>query len=53
MFFRIHRSTLINLTAKFQIEPWEDGRLRLHFNGGVTLIAARDPAQRLRAKLGF
>lgn len=52
-FFRIHRSSLINLTAKFDIEPWEDGRLRLHYPDESTLTVAREPAKELRHRLGF
>ena len=52
-FFRIHRSSLINVDADFEIEPWEDGRLKLHFAGGATLTAAREPARQLRDRFGF
>ena len=51
-FFRIHRSSLINLEASFELEPWQDGRLKLHFSDGVTLVAAREPARELRNRLG-
>lgn len=52
-FFRIHRSSLINLDAAFEIEPWADGRLRLHFGDEVVLTAARGPARELRSRLSF
>jgi|TARA_Y100000310_G_scaffold35292_1_gene33365 DNA-binding LytR/AlgR family response regulator len=51
-FFRIHRSSVINLSADFELEPWDDGRLKVHFPG-VTLTVARDPATRLRKRLQF
>jgi len=52
-FFRIHRSSLINLKSQFEIEPWEDGRLRLHLRGGTTLTASRERAKLLRKRVGF
>jgi DNA-binding LytR/AlgR family response regulator len=52
-FFRIHRSSIINLSASFEIEPWEDGRLKIHFPDGSELIAAREPALALRKLLSF
>ena len=52
-FFRIHRSSLVNLRGEFEIEPWEDGRLRLHLKGGKTLTVARERAKLLRQRIGF
>jgi len=52
-FFRIHRSSMINLKSEFEIESWEDGRLRLHLKGGETLTVAREPAKLLRERMGF
>jgi DNA-binding LytR/AlgR family response regulator len=52
-FFRIHRSSLINLKSDFEMEPWEDGRLRLHLKGGKTLTVARERARQLRERMGF
>ncbi len=52
-FFRIHRSSIINLAASFEMEPWDDGRLRIHFPDGNELIAAREPASTLRKLLNF
>lgn len=52
-FFRIHRSSLINLNAEFEIEPWEDGRLKIRFESGALLTAARSPAQELRERFDF
>ena len=52
-FFRIHRSSLINLDAEFEIEPWEDGRLKIRFESGAHLTAARGPAQELRDRFSF
>jgi two-component system LytT family response regulator len=52
-FFRIHRSSLVNLKSDFQIEPWEDGRLRLHLKGGNSLTVARERAKLLRERIGF
>lgn len=52
-FFRTHRSSLINLRSDFEIEPWKDGRLRLHLEGGTTLTVARERAKLLRERMGF
>jgi two-component system LytT family response regulator len=52
-FFRIHRSSLINLRTEFEIEPWKDGRLRLYLEGGKTLTVARERAKLLRERMGF
>ena len=52
-FFRIHRSSIINLSATFEIEPWEDGRLKIHFPDETVLTAARTPAGLLRKILNF
>jgi DNA-binding LytR/AlgR family response regulator len=52
-FFRIHRSSLVNLRSEFEIEPWEDGRLRLHLRGDKTLTVARDRAKLFRRQMGF
>ncbi len=53
VFFRIHRSSIINLAADFEIEPWQDGRLKIHFQDDHSLIVAREPATELRALLQF
>jgi DNA-binding LytR/AlgR family response regulator len=53
MFFRIHRSSILNLSAPFEIEPWEDGRLKVHLPDQNTLTVARDPAATLRQLLHF
>ncbi len=52
-FCRIHRSSMVNLKSEFEIEPWVDGRLRLHLEGGKTLTVARERAKRLRERMGF
>jgi len=52
-FFRIHRSSLINLKSPFEIEPWQDGRLRLHLQHDKTLTVSRDRAKLLRQRIGF
>ena len=52
-FFRIHRSSMVNLRCDFEIEPWKDGRLRLHLKGGRTLMVARERAKLLRERMGF
>jgi two-component system LytT family response regulator len=52
-FFRIHRSSLVNMRSEFEIEPWEDGRLRLHLKGDKTLTVARERAKRFREETGF
>jgi DNA-binding LytR/AlgR family response regulator len=52
-FVRIHRSSIINLSAKFEIEPWDSGRLKLHLNNGKELMVSREHANNLRQRLGF
>ena len=52
-FFRIHRSSILNLSSKFEIEPWDDGRLKVHFPDNKELTVAREPATRLRELLHF
>jgi len=52
-FMRIHRSTIINLSARFEIEPWDSGRLKLHMQNGQQLFASREHAGRLKTKLGI
>lgn len=52
-FFRIHRSSLLNLDASIEIEPFEDGRLRVHLPNDVALTVARGPAKKLKAQLGI
>lgn len=53
VFFRIHRSSLINLQGTFEIEAWDDGRLRLHYLNGTILVVARGPAKELRGLLSI
>lgn len=52
-FFRIHRSSLVNLEGRYEIESWGDGRLRLHYPHTGPLVVARGPAKRLKRKLGL
>ncbi|HIG41564.1 MAG: response regulator [bacterium] len=52
-FCRVHRSSIVNLSASFEIEPWDDGRLKLHFPDDTILTVAREPAIALRKVLGF
>ena len=52
-FFRSHRSSILNLAAEFELEMWEDGRLKVHFGSGESLTIARDPAREIRSRLGF
>ncbi len=52
-FFRVHRSSLVNLKSGFEIEPWEDGRLRLHLKSGAMLTVSRERARLLRERMGF
>ena len=52
-FFRSHRGSLINLEGRFEIEPWKDGRLRLHYESGKTLVVSREPARKLRELISF
>ncbi|MGI9285878.1 MAG: LytR/AlgR family response regulator transcription factor [Pseudomonadales bacterium] len=53
VFFRIHRSSLISLQATFEIETWDDGRLRLHYPDGTILVVARGPAKELKSLLSI
>lgn len=50
---RVHRSSTINLQAGIEVEPWEDGRLRIHFSDGDVLIASRAPGKLLKKKMGL
>lgn len=52
-FFRSHRSSILNLQAEFELELWEDGRLKVHFQNGGGLIVARGPAKEIRSRLNF
>jgi len=52
-FMRIHRGAIINLSAQFEIEPWDSGRLKLHYENGKELVVSRDHASNLRERLGF
>lgn len=52
-FFRIHRGSLINLLAPFEIEPHEDGRLRVCYSNGAVLAVARGPAKTLKQRMGL
>ena len=53
IFFRIHRSSIINMQADIELEPWDDGRLKVHFADGEVLTAAREPAKQLKQKMGL
>jgi two-component system LytT family response regulator len=50
-FMRIHRSTIINLAANFEIESWNSGRLKLHFENDNAVVASRDHVIKLRKSL--
>ncbi len=52
-FCRTHRSSILNLSAEFELEYWEDGRLKVHFPSGDFLTVARDPAKEIRSRLDF
>ena len=52
-FMRIHRSTIINLTANFEIESWHSGRLKLHFYHDNSVVVSRDHVMKLRELLGL
>jgi len=52
-FMRVHRSTIINLAAKFEIETWDSGRLRLHFANEKVVVASREYAAHLRSLFEF
>ena len=52
-FFRIHRSSILNLASQFEIEPWDDGRLKVHFADDTFLTVAREPATALKKLLEF
>lgn len=51
LFMRIHRSSIINVASELQIEPWEDGRLRVHLGNDTTLVVSRAQANRLKSLL--
>ncbi|WP_444993827.1 LytR/AlgR family response regulator transcription factor [Aliikangiella sp. IMCC44359] len=50
-FMRVHRSSLVNLDADFDIEIWDSGRLKIHFSDGNHLVVSRENAERLRDRL--
>lgn len=52
-FFRTHRSSILNLQGEFELELWEDGRLKVHLPNGEFLTVARDPAREIRSRLNF
>jgi two-component system LytT family response regulator len=52
-FMRVHRSAIIKLSAKFEIEPWDSGRLKLHLANGQQIFASREYANELKQRLGF
>ncbi len=52
-FMRIHRSSIVNLAAKFEIETWDSGRLRLHFSESQVVVVSRENAARLKKTLQF
>ncbi|PCJ41248.1 MAG: DNA-binding response regulator [Moraxellaceae bacterium] len=51
IFFRIHRSCIINLENKLEIETWNDGRLKIYLPHDVVLTASRGPATELKKLL--
>lgn len=53
VFFRIHRSSIINIQAGIELETWDDGRLKVHFADGEILVAAREPAKQLKQRMGL
>ena len=53
MFMRVHRNAIINLTANFEIQTWDSGRLKLHFKDDKELIVSREYAKKLREQLNF
>ena len=52
-FIRIHRNAIVNLSAKFEIQTWDSGRLKLHFIDDRELIVSREYAKKLRVHLNF
>lgn len=52
-FFRIHRSSIINLDFKFEIEHVADGRYRVVYSNDMELMVSREPSKKLRKVLGF
>jgi len=52
-FMRIRRGAIINLSAQFEMETWDSGRLKVHFKSGRELIVSREHASNLRERLEF
>jgi len=53
LFMRIHRNAIINLTANFEIQTWDSGRLKLHFEDKQTLTVSREYAKKLKNHFNF
>ena len=49
-FLRIHRSALVNLERLVRAEPAGAGRLTLHLEGGLSVVASRTGARALRER---
>lgn len=49
-FFRIHRSSILNLNVDFEVENWSDGRLRLHLPNDIKLFVSRNIAPNFKHK---
>lgn len=52
-FMRVHRSTIINLSSKFEIETIDSGRLKLHFSNEQILFVSREHSHKLKQSLGL
>jgi len=53
LFYRSHRSCLVNLTHVREVVPWFHGKLLLKLDDGSETIVSEDRAPRLRAILGL
>ncbi|MGB8951299.1 MAG: LytTR family DNA-binding domain-containing protein [Candidatus Aminicenantales bacterium] len=47
-FIRIHRSSIVNLNAILEIEPWTSGRFKIHLKNRGQIIIRRSGAARLK-----
>ncbi len=52
-FFRIHRNSIVNLSSKFEIENFNSGRLKLHFDCKVEGLVSREYSSAFKERLGL
>jgi two-component system LytT family response regulator len=48
IFMRIHRGSIINLNTEFDLQPWDSGRLKIHYESGEHLIVSREYTAKLK-----